>query len=91
MDEPLTYEDIGHLMEAKAEKLVQASDEDAEQVIREMMETLSRARNVRPREKRVDANGRVSVGRDLSGVYGLTLFHPDPNEQDDVDTGDDGL
>lgn len=85
MDETLTYEDIGHLLDAKAEKLVRG-DDDPEDVIREVMETLARSRNVRSREKSVDGNGRVSVGRDLSGIRGVTLFHPDPDEQTDEQT-----
>lgn len=77
MDEPLTYEDIGHLLDAKADKLIHG-DGDPEDVVREVMETLARSERVRSRHKRVDEQGRVSVGRDLSGIYGLTLFQPDP-------------
>lgn len=73
---PLDYEDIGHLLVAKGHKLERGED-DPEDVIREVLETLARAQSTRPRDKVVDMNGRVSVGRDLSGVPGLTLFHPD--------------
>lgn len=89
MDDELSYEDLGHLLVAKGEKLERGED-DPEEVIRSVMENLSRAKNVRPREKTVDPNGRVSVGRDLSGTLGLTLYHPDAEYRDGDDGGEDG-
>jgi len=87
MDESLTYEDVGHLLEAKGEQLVKG-EKDPEIVIREVMENLAQSKRIRAREKTVDQNGRVSVGRDLSGVHGVTLFHPDPDEQDEFEGGE---
>lgn len=87
MEENLSYEDIGHLLDAKAEKLKEGS-EDPEVVIREVMETLARSESVRSREKAVDQSGRVSLGRDLTGTYGISLFQPDPSEVPD-DEGDE--
>lgn len=77
MDEPLTYEDIGHLLVAKGKKLENGED-DPEVVIRNVLETLSRSERMVSREKSVDPNGRVYVGRAHSGIHGLTMFHPDP-------------
>jgi hypothetical protein len=79
MDEPLTYEDIGHLLVAKGEKL-EAGEGEPEQVIRNVLETLTRAERMASREKAVDLNGRVYIGRKYSGTHGLTVFHPDPGE-----------
>lgn len=78
MEDTLSYQDIGHLLVAKGEKL-EAGEDDPEDVIREVVETLGRSESIRVREKTVDMNGRVSVGRDLSGEHGMTLFHPDSN------------
>lgn len=85
MDETLDTEDIGHLLVAKGRKLEQGEG-DPDEIIRDVMETLARSEYVRSRERRVDTSGRVSVGRDMSGVYGFTLFHADPTE--DVQAGD---
>lgn len=85
MDEKLTYEDIGHLLVAKGEKLERGEGEP-EDIIREVVETLGRSESVRIREKTVDMNGRVSVGRDLTGEHGVTLFHPD-SDADEVSGG----
>lgn len=82
MEDTLSYQDIGHLLVAKGEKL-EAGDDDPEDVIREVVETLGRSESIRVREKTVDMNGRVSVGRDLSGDHGVTLFHPDSNGDED--------
>lgn len=82
MEEPLTYEDIGHLLEAKGKKLA-AGEGDPEETLRDVVETLARSKRVTAREKSVDANGRVSVGRGLAGIHGVTLFHPDPEGTDD--------
>ena len=87
--EPLDYEDIGHLLVAKGRKLENGED-DPEVVIREVLETLARSQNTRSRAKAVDMNGRVSVGRDLSGVHGLTLFQPDPKGEDRGQGDEDG-
>lgn len=84
MNEKLDYEDIGHLLVAKGEKLEKGEDEP-EKVIRDVLETLARAQSMESREKAVDLNGRVSIGRALSGTHGLTLFHPDPSEGGDGD------
>lgn len=84
--ESLSYEDIGHLLHAKADKLI-SEDEDPEQVIHEIMETLGKARNVRPRHKRVNRDGRISFGRDLANTDGLGLFHADPQAQDEDGEG----
>lgn len=81
MNDSLTYEDIGHLLDAKGDKLV-SGEGDPEDVIREVLETLARSEHVRTREKTVDMNGRVSVGRDLSGDRGLVLFHPNDRGED---------
>ncbi len=93
MDENLTYEDIGHVLDGKADKLIDGS-EDPEQVIREVMETIARAESVRSREKTVDQTGRVSFGRDLTGTYGLAVFQQDPDERarqtEDEDVDDSG-
>jgi hypothetical protein len=80
-NEPLSHEDIGHLLDAKADKLI-TGDGDPEQVIREVLETLSRSDRMRSRTKTVDTTGRVSVGRDLTGVRGMLLFQPDPGDGD---------
>lgn len=81
MDSKLSYEDIGHLLVAKGGKL-EAGDEDPEDIIREVVETLARSGSIRSREKTVDMNGRVSLGRDLSGEHGVALFHPDSAGED---------
>lgn len=83
MNESLPYEDLGHLLDAKADKLIRG--EDPEETIQEIMETLGRAESVQKRNKTVDSNGRVSVGRAHSGERGITLFHQDPAEQGDGD------
>lgn len=90
MDEPLTYEDIGHLLVAKGEKL-ETGEGDPEQVIRTVLETLTRSERVASREKSVDMNGRVYIGRKYSGEHGLTVFHPDPGPtgEDSRGEGDD--
>lgn len=82
MTDELSNEDIGHLLTAKAEKLISGED-DPDAVLRDILETLGRSETIRTREKVVDMNGRVSIGRDLSGEYGLTLFQSDPSEGDD--------
>lgn len=84
--ESLSYEDIGHLLDAKAEKLI-SGDDDPEQVVREVMETLARSDGIRSRGKRVDTAGRVSIGRDLTGTPGMVLFQPDPDEDEGADGG----
>lgn len=86
-NEPLSYEDIGHLLDAKADKLT-TGEGDPEQVIREVMETLARSECVRARKKTVDSSGRVSIGRDLARTHGVTLFNPDRDELTEDDGGD---
>ena len=88
MDDDLSYEEIGHLLVAKGQKL-EHGEGDPEDVIRSVMETLSRTGTVRPREKTVDQNGRVSVGRDYAGKHGFALFHPDERDRDSRGDGDE--
>lgn len=76
MDENLTPEDIGHILEGKAQKLITESD-DPEVVIREVMNTLARSDHVESAERTVDEWGRVSLGRGLAGKHGLVLFNPE--------------
>lgn len=78
MKDSLTYEDIGHLLVAKGEKL-ESGEDDPEKVIRTVVETLIRSERMASRENTVDLNGRVYIGRKFSGTHGLTLFHPDPD------------
>lgn len=82
--EPLSYEDIGHLLDAKADKLTSGS-QDPETVIREILETLARSENIRPRETSVDSVGRVSLGRDLTGTHGVVIYQPDSAMDGDGD------
>lgn len=86
MDE-LTYEDVGHLLKAKAEKLIE-EEGDPEVAIREAMETIGRSPNVRSRKKKVGVDGRLSFGRDLSGSYGYGIFHPDQDSQTNGEAGE---
>lgn len=84
MEEKLSYEDVGHLLDAKADKLI-TGEGDPDAVIREILETLSRAENIRTRENTVDSMGRISAGRDLTGVPVMALFQPDPDAEDTDD------
>lgn len=86
MDEPLDYQDIGTLLKEKGKRL-ESGEGNPEDTIRDVLETIARARSMRARHKKVDLNGRVSVGRDLEGDKGLTLFHPDAGFGQRADEG----
>ena len=79
VDDPLTYEEIGRLLQGSAEKLIEGNV-DPEMAIHDALKTLARSESVLLRETELYNNGRITIRSDLGGVRGAVLFHPTPGE-----------
>lgn len=89
MTNNLTDTELGRLLESYGNELT-SGERDSHAVIRDVLESLAKHQDIRSREKTVDGDGRVSVGRDKSGINGLFLFHPDADpDADSADTDAD--